>query len=55
MGLDSAPEVICQRVILADSKIVGQAAAELDPGCKAAHEVERLYGWLRDKLQLKAH
>jgi chromosome partitioning protein len=55
MGLDPAPEVICQRVILADSKIVGQAAAELDPGCKAAHEVERLYGWLRDKLQLKAH
>src|SRR3954466_3290445 len=48
MGLDPAPEVICQRVILADSKIVGQAAAELDPGSKAAHEVERLYGWVRD-------
>jgi len=55
MGLDSAPEVICQRVILADSKIVGQAAAELDPGSKAAHEVERLYSWVRGKLQLKAH
>jgi chromosome partitioning protein len=55
MGLDPAPEVVCQRVILADSKIVGQAAAELDPGSKAAHEVERLYGWVRDKLQLKAH
>ena len=53
--LDPAPEVVCQRVILADSKIVGQAAAELDPGSKAAYEVERLYGWVRDKLQLKAH
>jgi chromosome partitioning protein len=55
MGLDSAPEVICQRVILADSKIVGQAAAELDPSCKAAYEIGRLYSWVRDKLQLKAH
>src|SRR3954452_6922762 len=55
MDLDCAPEVICQRVIFADSKIVGQAAVELDPRCKAACEVERLYVWVRNKLQLRAH
>jgi chromosome partitioning protein len=55
MGLDCAPAVICQRVILADSKIVGQAAVELDPRCKAACEVERLYGWVLNKLQLRAY
>src|SRR3954469_15152481 len=48
MGLYPAPEVVCQRVILADSKIVGHAAADLDPGSKAAHEVDRLYDWVRD-------